>query len=214
MADLLKEDLVAALESEPETLTATLENEPPTLVAILEMPADFVSSLEDMETLDAVLEDEDELVVELGPEQGVRGPRGHRGVEGPQGEPGRDGAPGGALSKVSAGPISGGRAVMALDANVVDVPSALRAEDAERVLGVAPYAVSESGAGLSIVCLGHVSDAIWNFRSGESVFVGARGELTQDIGDDWAFVLEAGVALAPTVVFVDIGTPIYLTESS
>ncbi len=210
MAD--ERELTTSLTTEPALLEATLETAPIELAATLEEPPELLTSLQDLDPLELTLEEAAELGVTISEQQGLRGPRGFRGEQGDEGPPGRDGAPGGSLKRRSGGPIAGGRAVVALDADFVVTARATFAADAARILGVCMQGASGPGEVIEVVRLGLVQDSSWTLTKGEPVFCGATGELTQAPQTSWAFWRQVGVAVDPTHIFVDLEPPLYLGD--
>ncbi len=173
-------------------------------------PVDVTIGIDDVDAVaDAALDQEH--VVEVGPSQGLPGPPGPAGERGDRGSPGRDGAPGGALTRVTAGPLAGGRVVVSVGADGVRAADGRTADDAELLLGVCMQSASAAGVDVDVTRLGLVRDQGWAFAVGVPVFCGLDGELTQHPELTavvwWARV---GVAVDVDAVFVDLQPAVHL----
>lgn len=201
--------------AEPTPTTSTL-HELEQLDATLESEQTLSVEVEEHDALDVAVDDgsdalaaEVELAAVLEAEVGeLQGLVGPAGPPGPIGPRGLPGAVGGKLIKRSRGSLSGGVAVALDDAEYVRAASCLERADALLVVGVSAHAVSEPDADVEIVEGGLLEDSAWTFTPMRPVYVGAGGRLVQTLPDGFAFARIVGLALSPTHLHVQLQTPI------
>lgn len=133
------------------------------------------------------------------------------GMPGPPGPPGSGG--GGeavAIQRDAATALSGHRAVVEIDGEWTYMTND---DDAQLHLrpGVTSGAANQ-GEPATAVIVGRLEESTWSWTTGAPIYVGTNGLLTQTPPSAPAaeFLLEVGVALAPTVMFVDPQMPIRL----
>jgi hypothetical protein len=129
------------------------------------------------------------------------------GRQGPAGPPGIPGPAGGsAILRTAATTLSGHRVVKALDNGQVNYADNTLA-DALTVCGITTGAVI-GGAVATVQASGSLTEPSWTWVAGP-VYLAANGNLTQSVPVS-GVVLQVGVALSATELFIDIKTPIAL----
>ena len=120
---------------------------------------------------------------------------------------GPPGPPGGGVITVTAGQnLSGHRIVSAGAAGLAVYADKDLLTSVQKVLGLTTGAAA-SGALVSIVPSGEITEPSWTFDTDLPVYLGKSGALTQ-MAPTTGAILQVGVALASTRLFIDIKTPI------
>lgn len=127
------------------------------------------------------------------------------GIQGPAGI---DGAVSQTISKLASQNLSGHRVVYQDGAATVNYVDNQNLAHSQLVLGITKNAVN-SGASVDVQFSGEMTEPSWNWVIGELVFCGANGVLTQTPNTS-GFLQRVGIAIAPTVLKVEIEEPIYL----
>ncbi len=155
---------------------------------------------------------EPELTIQIG-QVGPQGGQGPQGVQGPQGAQGAQGPSGTATAlTLLAGPraIGGHKAVRLLTPTIADLVDATSIADRNACIGVSTGAAS-SGAAVTIITSGIISEPSWSWTPGGDVFLGdTPGQLTQAYSASRAFSQVVGKAIDATTLWVDLRTPVTL----
>lgn len=129
-----------------------------------------------------------------------QGPPGPQGPVGPAGSVYMTYTAGITLSGHKAVQIDGTGAAVYVDSGTV--------ADAGRVLGITINAAL-LGAAVDVQAIGEIDEVSWSWVSGQPVYVGANGSLTQTLPAT-GFIQAVGMAVAPTKLVVGIRPAIIL----
>lgn len=130
------------------------------------------------------------------------------GLQGLQGPPGATVISGAILPKTAGENLGGNRVVIISTDGKAYYADRTNPEHTHKVLGITTGAVN-IGESASIQTFGEMTEGSWNWDVTKPLFVGTNGLMTQTAPSS-GFVLEIGVPLTPTSIFIDIGKPIIL----
>lgn len=111
--------------------------------------------------------------------------------------------------RATAGPaIGGGRVVCALPDGTIGYASADDPTSVATAIGISINAAN-AGAECMVRAAGTLSDSGWAWTSGQPIYLGLSGVMTQDVPTT-GVVIEVGVAMSATRIAVSLAKPIYL----
>lgn len=125
------------------------------------------------------------------------------------GPPGPAGSPAGPASYEAGEAISGHTAVSVDDSGLIAATDPADPSSVHRCIGITIGAVA-SGDTTDVSTIGAVDEGSWAWMPGVPVWVGVGGTLTQSVPIAPALMLEIGVALTATSLFVRTRSPLAL----
>ena len=148
-----------------------------------------------MSEITVIVQPQETTVVELGL-QGLQGPPGATVISG-------------AIIPKTAGENLGGNRVVAIGTDgQAYYANQTNPEHTHKVLGITTGAVI-IGESASIQTFGEMTEVSWNWDMTKPLFLGVNGLMTQTAPSS-GFVLQLGIPLTPTSIFIDIGKSIVL----
>ena len=125
------------------------------------------------------------------------------GVKGDKGDPG-----GVTTTKVSGQPLGGQRVVILANDGFLYYASSFTENHCNKVLGITTAAFT-SGANTTIQLMDVMEESSWNWTPDLPIFLGDNGLLTQNEDATGIFILQIGVALTATKIYIDKQFPLF-----
>jgi hypothetical protein len=114
------------------------------------------------------------------------------------------------VTKIAAINLGGHRVVFCSSAEEVDYADNENFAHKDLILGITTQAADE-GDEIQIRTSGELTENGWNWQTGNLIYCGASGLLTQ-MPPQTGFLMVIGTAISPTTIFINLRQPITLTE--